>query len=76
MNLSLHGVMSIELVKSFPKNGNSRTIRIKHQVSGHRDLTSELEIVVYGATEAFDLLPRSDDFRHVDELGSIVEEAA
>lgn len=60
MQLSIHDVTKIEIVKSFPGNGNSRTIKISYANPILGD--GELELTVYGATEAFDTLPKAEEF--------------
>lgn len=64
MNMSFHGIANIELVKVFADNCNSRTIRIT-SIKGE-----EVEIVLYGETDALDVLPRSNDFREVPKKGA------
>lgn len=64
MEMSFFGIAKIELVKVFADNCNSRTIRIT-SVKGE-----EVEIALYGETDALDTLPRSDDFREVPKKGA------
>lgn len=56
MHLMIHRVERIELSSVYPENGNSKTLRIVHK-------GGELELTVYGDTDALDALPRSEDFR-------------
>lgn len=59
MQLSIHNVERIELARTYPSNGNSRTLRIVHR-DGH-----EFEITVYGKTDTLDALPKSAGYVEV-----------
>lgn len=58
-HLSIHRVTSVELDSTYPENSGSRTIKIVAQGG------IEFELTLYGATDALELLPKSDNFhRH------------
>ena len=61
MDINIHYVTKIELLRVFPGNGNCRSIRITTQ--NHRDEEAYHEITVYGETDVLDALPKADDFK-------------
>ncbi|NKC03319.1 hypothetical protein [Brucella haematophila] len=53
--LTIHHIRKIEVVSAFPDNFNSRVVRITSD-------NGEIELTLFGDTNALDLLPRSSDF--------------
>lgn len=53
--ITMHEVRKIEVVSAYPENGNSRKLRITSD-------NGEVELTLFGDTNALDLLPRSSDF--------------
>ncbi|MCT4654263.1 MAG: hypothetical protein N4A65_00475 [Cohaesibacter sp.] len=53
--MNIHSVKSIELVCHMPFNSDCRTIKITTE-------SGEFQLNVYGETEAFESLPKAEDF--------------
>lgn len=69
MDINIHEVKKIELIRAYPANYGSRTIRVTHTDFLGAEVCSEFTL--YGNTAALDLLPRSPDFReHHDKVAA------
>lgn len=62
IDLSIHKVEKIELLRAYPMNGNSRTIRITAEQTPLNEAVA-FELTLYGETDALDSLPKADDYR-------------
>lgn len=60
MDINIHKVTKIELLRACPSNGNSRTIQITCKTFDGRNVKHSLTL--FGNTNSLDLLPRLKEF--------------